>query len=407
VSRIDFRRTPVALLNLMSQPARALVSVGGVSFALLLIFMQLGFRGAVANTATLVYSKLRGDLVMRSPDYVHLYEPRTFARSWMTLVESHPDVESVAPFYVSLTRWQNPPKNEGCSSAPPEGSFRTVGMMGMEIEKPVLDLPELDDLLEEIKDPNSLLIDRSTRPEYGPQNCLAFGDDDIGIETELGNYNAKIAGHFKLGTGLATNGAVLLNDVGFGSRSFIDTRTRVCLGLVTLKPHVDRQEAASSLEGWLIDKDAKAAFSVRILAMEDQIAWERQRWLTETPIGMIFTMGVILSFIIGAAIVYMVLATDVASRMPEFATFKAMGYSSWYVASIVMGQAWLLAVLGYVIAAAASQGLYVVTVNLSGIPTFMTWERMLGVFLLAILMCSFSGLLAVRKLWKADPASLF
>ena len=68
-----FRRTPISLLNLISQPTRAIVSVTGVAFALLLIFMQLGFRGAVGNTATIVYGKLKGQLVMRSPDYVHLY----------------------------------------------------------------------------------------------------------------------------------------------------------------------------------------------------------------------------------------------------------------------------------------------------------------------------------------------
>ena len=84
------KRTPVALLNLLSQPARTLACILGVSFALLLIFMQLGFRGAVANTANIVYGKLRGDLVLRSPDYVHLYEPRTFDRGWMRMVQGHP-----------------------------------------------------------------------------------------------------------------------------------------------------------------------------------------------------------------------------------------------------------------------------------------------------------------------------
>ncbi|MFY8201214.1 MAG: DevC protein, partial [Pirellula staleyi] len=66
-----FRHTPISLLNLISQPTRAIVSILGVAFALLLIFMQLGFRGAVGNTATIVYGKLSGELVMRSPDYVH------------------------------------------------------------------------------------------------------------------------------------------------------------------------------------------------------------------------------------------------------------------------------------------------------------------------------------------------
>ena len=109
------KRTPVALLNLLSQPARTLACILGVSFALLLIFMQLGFRGAVANTANIVYGKLRGDLVLRSPDYVHLYEPRTFDRGWMRMVQGHPMVERVDPFFIMLMRWQNPPRPAECT----------------------------------------------------------------------------------------------------------------------------------------------------------------------------------------------------------------------------------------------------------------------------------------------------
>lgn len=141
--------------------------------------------------------------------------------------------------------------------------------------------------------------------------------------------------------------------------------------------------------------------------MKEQMEWERGRWLNETPIGMIFTMGVLISFIIGAAIVYMVLATDVASRISEFATMKAMGYSEWYVSGIVLQQAWMLAFGGYIVSTMISLLLYQLTVALSGIPTFMTWPRMGGVLILAVLMCSFSGVLAMRKLWRADPASLF
>jgi putative ABC transport system permease protein len=95
------RRTPIALLNLLSQPTRAAVSVLGVAFALVLIFMQLGFRGAVGNTANIVYGRLVGDLVVRSPDYVHLYEPRTIEKSWLNMLASHPDVEQVDPFCFS------------------------------------------------------------------------------------------------------------------------------------------------------------------------------------------------------------------------------------------------------------------------------------------------------------------
>lgn len=402
-----FRRTPVSWLNLFSQPTRAAVSVGGVSFALLLIFMQLGFRGAVGNTATIVYGKLSGDIVMRSPDYVHLYEPRTIDRAWMQIVASHPQVEAVDPFFIMLQRWQNPIRSQACENAPPDGSFRTVGMMAMELDRPVLRAPDMELLLDRMKDPDAMLVDVATRPEYGPQNCKKFTDEDIGQFAELAGKSTRIAGVFQVGTGLATNGAVLLSDVGFSKRTMLDTRRRASLGLVRLVPGADPDIIKGELLKWLRDTDSHSELAVQLLTMKEQKEWERARWLNETPIGMIFTMGVLISFIIGAAIVYMILAVDVAARLPEFATLKAMGYSEWFVAGIVLQQAWILAIAGYVIAFVASLILYQVTVMASGIPTFMTTERLIFVAVLALIMCTLSGLLAIRNLWKADPASLF
>ncbi|MBU6385320.1 MAG: FtsX-like permease family protein, partial [Planctomycetes bacterium] len=123
--------------------------------------------------------------------------------------------------------------------------------------------------------------------------------------------------------------------------------------------------------------------------------------------GMIFTMGVILSFIIGAAIVYMILANDVTNRLPEYATLKAMGYSQWALARIVLVQSWLLALMSYLPAALISVLLYELTAGLSKIPTTMTWDRVWGVLGMAIAMCSVSGLMAMLRLWRAEPASLF
>lgn len=400
-------RTPISLFNLISQPTRALVSVLGVAFALLLIFMQLGFRGAVGNTATIVYGKLRGDIVVRSPDYVHLYEPRTFDKAWLNMIASHPMVESSSPFFIMLQRWQNPARNAQCANAPPDGSFRTVGMMGIDLEHPVIQNDEILSKLDLLKDPHALLIDRATRNEYGPENCKRFSDADISKTAELGNRTTRIAGHFQLGTGLATNGAVLLSDYGYSLRSGIDPNLRVSLGLIKIKPGIESENARNEIQNWLVENDPRAASAIQMLTMEDQIRWERQRWMNETPIGMIFTMGVLLSFIIGAAIVYMVLATDVASRLPEYATMKAMGYTPWNLAISVLQQAWLLALIGYVPALVGAEILYFVTTRLSDIPTFMTLQRLAGVFALSVLMCTLAGLLAIRKLWKAEPASLF
>lgn len=394
---MKFNRTPLSTLNLLAVPGRAAVWVAGVAFALLLIFVQLGFRGAVANTATIVYSKMRFDVLIRSPEYLHLYETRTIPRLWLELAETHPDVENVAPFFIMLNRWQSPS----------DLKYRGIAMMGMERDKPVLDVPEIDGELNLLGNPNWILIDRATRKDFGPKNGKRFGPEDIGVYGELAGQEVMIAGSFQLGTGLATNGAVLISDVGFARRGAIDPKVDINLGLIRLKPGIDPNQAAKRIREYLNMRDSRSADVIEVLSRQEAIDWEHHHWLSETPIGIIFQLGVILSLIVGAAIVYMVLSNEVANRLTEYATLKAMGYGQWSVAAIILRQAWMLAGLGFVPAYLIAQLLYWVTAELADLPIFMTLPRTIGVLILAYSMCTVSGLLAIQKLSRAEPASLF
>ena len=57
------------------------------------------------------------------------------------------------------------------------------------------------------------------------------------------------------------------------------------------------------------------------------IAKEQGFWHHVAPIGTVFSIGVVMGFIVGLAICYQVLFSDISERLAEFATLKAMGYS--------------------------------------------------------------------------------
>jgi putative ABC transport system permease protein len=97
----------------------------------------------------------------------------------------------------------------------------------------------------------------------------------------------------------------------------------------------------------------------------------------------------------------------VADHLPEFATLKAMGYSDRYLAGIVLKQALLLAVVGFIPGVVLSGLLYLILGQLTGLPLLLSPPRAGIVLLLTVLMCSASGVLTVRKLRSADPADLF
>ena len=93
--------------------------------------------------------------------------------------------------------------------------------------------------------------------------------------------------------------------------------------------------------------------------------------------------------------------------MPEFATLKAMGYRASYFWSLILCQALYLACLGFLPGVLVSWGLYSLLAEASGLIMRMTIERVGFVWLLTVGMCIVSGMLAIRKLFRADPASLF
>jgi putative ABC transport system permease protein len=124
-------------------------------------------------------------------------------------------------------------------------------------------------------------------------------------------------------------------------------------------------------------------------------------------VGFIFSLGVLVGFIVGSIIVYQILFGDVMNSLPQYATLKAMGYRDSYVISIVIQQSALLALVGFVPGVLLSMGLYSLLATVTKLTVFMTTTRALQVLALTFVMCVGSGTLATRKLVQLDPADVF
>jgi putative ABC transport system permease protein len=182
---------------------------------------------------------------------------------------------------------------------------------------------------------------------------------------------------------------------------------------VELRSGVDPEQAkveVQALLGPVTTTDAAPSSrpgDVEVLTRADVTAREEYRWVVQTPLGKIFNFGVWVAVLVGVAIVYQVLSTDIANMMGEYATLKAMGYPNRYLAQVVIQQSVLLALTGYVPSLLISWALYAFVGARSGLPMILTWQIMLTVLVLAVVMCTLSGVLAMRKLFQADPAELF
>ncbi len=391
------RKTSLALQNILANPTRAAVSVAGVGFALLLIFVQLGFRHAVSSTASLIFDELDFDVVIRSSEYLHLYEARSVDRKYLDWVAGQPEVERVDPFWITLTTWENISDN----------SVNAIAMMAMPAGRNLFLIPEVEEKYQLLNQSHAVLMDRASKKDFGPKNGKKFGPLDVGEKAVLGMREVTIAGDVLVGTGLATNGALLISDSGFALRWTEDLKHRASLGLVKLKAGQNPNQAVDALKHRMQESDPQILDYLTIQTKREMIAWEHRRWLRDTPIGIIFQIGVALAFLVGAAVVYMVLAQDVARKLPEYATLKAMGYSPVYLCLVVLQQAWILSVAGWIPAVVVADLLYRITSYFAEIPIESTVGRMVGVAALSVLMCTLSGIGALRKIFRAEPASLF
>lgn len=416
-------KTPLAWKNLVYNRVRTAVGVAGVGFAVILIFMQLGFRGGIILTATQIYDALDFDLMLRSPAYLHLTEARSFPRFRVYQAASLPEVSVARPFYLGLTEWQAPASSEliGGNAAEDEraGQWRGIIAMGTEPTDPVFSRPDIREQAALLTDPQFVIVDVRSTPDYGPANGEAFSDQDIGVETTLGPNRVRIVGLFKLGAGMACNGACMTNTEGYVRACPWQTLDDVSFGLIKLRDPAHAELVRDKLltiygipqrapgQDSSIDPARLTNADVEILTRAEVNEREEYRWVHETPLGQIFTLGVWVALLVGVAIVYQVLSTDIANLMSEYATLKAMGYGTKYLTKVVLQQAVLLALVGYVPSLIVSVGLYRLVEAVSGMPMLMTPGIMAFVLVLAVVMCVLSGVAALRKLYQADPADLF
>jgi putative ABC transport system permease protein len=136
-------------------------------------------------------------------------------------------------------------------------------------------------------------------------------------------------------------------------------------------------------------------------------AKESEYWVQQTAVGRFFTLGVAVALVVGVVFVYQMMAADIQNHLSEYATIKAIGHQNGYLFRVILWQAGLLALVGFLPGLLGSLGIYALTRQAARIPMDMTASRVVFVFLLTVGMCLASGLLAIRKLRSADPADLF
>ena len=365
------------------------MAVAGVAFAVVLIFMQLGFQEALFKSAVRYHTALGYDLAIISPKTDYLNQPQSFARSRLFQVRGFPGVSAVTPVYIGQKTWRDPTDPL---------STRLIFVVGFDPTDLGLDLPGVAGQVDKLKLRDRVLFDQLSRPEYGPIRELF--ESQGRVRTEVGIHRVEVVGLFRLGTSFGIDGSLLTSDLNF-QRLFPDRNLgRVDLGLIQLARGVDPAQARAAIA-------ADIPGDVLVLTRDAFVAREVDYWSNATPIGYVFGFGVIMGLVVGAIIVYQILFSDVQDHLQEYATLKAMGYTNRYLFGVVLQEAAILAVLGFVPGLLACLVIYSAAGQATRLPIEMTVDRGVLVLGLTLGMCALSGAIALRKIRSADPADVF
>ncbi|MBM3678956.1 MAG: FtsX-like permease family protein [Actinobacteria bacterium] len=378
----------LAWLQLRRQKVRLAVAVAGVAFAVILMFMQLGFMDALFRSAVNLHVRLDADLVLLDRRYNVLALPTRFPERRLLQARAFDGVRSIASLHTGMARFRNPES----------GGTREIFVLGVDPARPSLNVDGLEDGLDLVRYPNVALFDATSRPEYGPVAELIREKGNLAAEANRRTIELK--GLFRLGTSFGVDGSLITSDLNYRRLFPAYPRGAVGIGLVRLEPGADPIAVRDAMR-------ANLPPDVKILTHDEFIADEVQYWATATPIGFVFTFGVIMGIVVGMIIVYQILFADISDHLSEYATLKAMGYAHRYLAGVVLMEASLLAFLGFAPGIGISSWLYGVTKDATHLPMEIALDRGASVLLLTLAMCWASGLIAIRKLRTADPAEVF
>ena len=382
------RRIPLSWLLLTRQPIRLLVALAGISFAGILMFMQLGFRDGLFDASVTVHRLFDADLVLISPRSASSVRMAGFPRRRLVQTLADPEVEGVTPVHWGLMLWRNPETRRN----------RAILALGFNPDDPFFMDPDLAQKTGVLKQKGRILFDQLSRPEFGP--IAQWHREGRTVETEIAGNRVRVAGLVSLGTSFGADGNLLTS-----TETFLDLLPQkpagaIEVGLIRLRAGSDPDQVLARLKQRLPD-------DVIVLSKQGFIDFEQNYWRSSTSIGFIFTLGAAMGFVVGCVIVYQVLYTDVSDHLPEYATLMAMGYRLSHLLGVVLREGFYLAVLGYVPAYLAGQGLYWFVRDATRLPVGMNATRALTVLVMILVMCVASSLLAMRRLVDADPAEIF
>ena len=358
---------------------RLFAAFAGIAVAIVIMFVELGLLQSILDSQSLIAGLVNSELVVMNRARTNLHKWNNFEPIRLNQIAGIPGVADVVPMYQGTVGITDPS----------DGTVRRILVLAFPPEDPPLDIGDRAQLANALRMPGVVLYDRRSRP--------IFGRIEPGKDVTLDDALYPVAGYVDIGADIVNDGAFVMSD-GTWLRSHPGAQP--IMGAIRLQKGADVESVRAAIV-------AAMPRDIAVFTPDEVRRREVDFTLRAAPIGILFGIGMLAGLAIGSLTCYQVLFNEIADRLPQYATLKAMGFPNAFLRRIVLEQAVLLTLGGFVAALAIVWLVFGYIARATALAVQVDSVSASVVLVLALAMSTVAGLLALRRVVAADPAELY
>jgi len=369
----------LASRNLFHDLLRFVATMVGIVFSVVLVMVQMGLFLGFGHMVTTMIDHASTDLWIVPKGAKCFEDPSLLDLKLRNKVATLDGVATVVPLVIGFSDWRQD-----------SGEMTPVFIVGADLRDRVLEPWNVTDgNVQNLSQGYSVAVDSSYFDRLGVTG--------VGSTAEIRGKKVKV---------------VALTD---GIRSFTTTpyvfvdlkNARTLTGtpgdrandlLVRLNPNADRDKVVEAIRAQV--------GSAEVLTTAEFRDRSRSFWLFGTGAGAALFAGALLGVIVGTVIVAQTLYSSTKDHLNEFATLRAMGSSNRYIYNVIIYQALINAVIGFLVAYGIGAVVVEATAK-SALPIVITTWLVIALAALTLVMCVTSALGAIFRVVRIDPATVF
>jgi putative ABC transport system permease protein len=370
---------PLAERNLVHDKVRLAVTLTGIIFAVVLIVVQLGLFIGFATTTSGLIDHAEADIWIGPKHVPYLEQASPLSERKLYEALATPGVQAAEKYIVRFSDWQRL-----------DGGHEGIQVVGFNPDSGLGGPWNIvAGKLEDLKSPDAVFVDQFYRSKLGVTH--------LGQVFEIRGHRARVVGFTKGIRAFTTTPYVFTTFKNAQNYAGLNEDQTLYI-LVKAEPGTDLQTLKHRLQEHVGEVD--------VFTAKEFSRMTRFYWMFSTGAGVAVLLAALLGLVVGVVVVAQTIYATTIDHLREYGTLKAMGAPNRYVYAVIIKQAAISAVIGYVLGMLVS--IFVVHGSQKmGASILLPRPMALGMFVLTLLMCIVAAVVSINKVTHIDPAMVF